>query len=79
MAPLEFIVDLESGSLLIRQGMLVNRKPSAPGQLFVDLVNWFSPRLTQGIQQIQTQNLPSSNARQMADYLSEEYFEAIAE
>lgn len=79
MAPLEFIVDLKTGYLVIRQSMVTCSKSTVPAKAFVDSVDWFAPRIFKAVKQIERQNVPAGDARQMSDDLSEDYFEALAE
>ena len=79
MAPFEFVIDFKSGCLVIRQSMITSPKSSVPGKPFVDSVDWFAPRIFRAVKQIEQQVLSVTDARQMADFLSEDYFEVLAE
>ena len=78
MAPFEFLVDFKSGHLLIRQSMIASPKSTVPGKSFVDSVDWFAPRVFRAVKQIEQQMLSVADARQMADFLSQAYFEVLA-
>ena len=79
MAPLELSVDFKSGYLLIRQSMIASPESTIPAKAFVDSVDWLAPRIFRAIKQIEQQGLSTSDARQMVDFLSQDYFEALAE
>lgn len=78
MVPLEFIVDLKTGYLIIRHSFITSSKSTVPAKAFIDTVNWFAPRISKAVTQIEQQGLSVKDARLMADYLLEDYCEALA-
>ena len=79
MPPLEFIVDLQSDQLLIRQSQVVSRNYHIQSESFAIAAQWLIPKLIKAADQIAHQELQPADARKMADFLSESYFEELAD
>ena len=78
MPPLEFIIDLQSDQLLVRQSQVVSRSYPIQSELFISATRQLIPQLLRCTHQISQQALETDDARQMADLLSESYLEVLA-
>ncbi|OED46565.1 hypothetical protein ACH42_03795 [Endozoicomonas sp. (ex Bugula neritina AB1)] len=77
LPPLEFIADLQSDQIVIRQSQIISRKHPIQSKSFIKASQWLIPLLTQSLDQITRQELHPNDTRKMADFLSETYFEAL--
>lgn len=78
MSPLEFIMDLQSDQLVIRQSQIINRQYALQSGSFIHACQWLIPHLTRALDQIARQQSSPADARHMADLLSESWFGELA-
>ena len=77
LAPVALIVNPDPVQLVIRQARLISLNTKINSRAMIDTIQILAPLLNHACLQIEQQHLSPEEAREMADLLSEHWFEVI--
>ena len=77
MSPFHFLFDFDSRQVLIRQSSLCSNDAQPDPDLFISFVSLIAPKLDRAMARLESEPVSESDARLMADFLSENCYEEM--